>query len=131
MRMNARSLMYGIFLISLLISPNAYSSNKPRDRSTTKLEIFSSMAYSREGGDFYGLEVTFVPYTGGMFLLWRAATGRIEAPLLLEAKLDGDIWHVSLPLESDNPGTWAVQVNGSILRAIAPNGNVYRLNRVR
>lgn len=94
-----------------------------------QLRTFSSIAFNRDAGDYYGLELTFVPYTGGTYVLWRMASGRIQAPRLLEAIPKGRGWVLQLPADDDTPGEWVIEQRGQELAAKAPTGAVFRLKR--
>ena len=94
-----------------------------------QLRIFSSIAFNRDAGDYYGLELTFVPYTGGTYVLWRMASGRIQTPRLLEATPKGRGWVLQLPADDDVPGEWVIEQSGQELSAKAPTGTVFRLKR--
>lgn len=92
-----------------------------------QLRTFSSIAFNRDAGDYYGLELTLVPYTGGVYVLWRGASGRIEAPRLLEAVPKGRGWVLQLPVDDDAPGEWVIEPHGKDLVAKAPTGVTFRL----
>lgn len=95
--------------------------------SSEQLRTFSSIAFNRDAGDYYGLELTFVPYTGGTYVLWRMASGRIQVPRLLEAIPKGRGWVLQLPADDDTPGEWVIEQRGQELAAKAPTGIVFRL----
>lgn len=99
--------------------------------SAQRLRTFSSIAFNRDAGDFYGLEVTFVPYTGGTYVLWRTASGRIQAPRLLQAIPKERGWVVLMPADDDTPGEWVVEEKSQELIAKAPTGTIFKLKRRR
>ena len=93
------------------------------------LRTFSSIAWSPEAHEWFGLEITFVPHTGGTYVLWRVAGGRIEAPLLLQAILDGRFWTVEMPSNDiDTPGgAWRIEERAREAIAKSPTGGAFRM----
>ena len=117
-----------VAVVGSSVSPFSWAT-EPIVPTAQRLRTFSSIAFNREAGDFYGLELTFVPYTGGTYVLWRTASGRIQAPRLLEAIPKGRGWAVQMPQDDDTPGEWGIEVKGQELTAKAPTGMVFKLKR--
>lgn len=116
-------------LLLVVVCIGASSASDATKIPPDQLRTFSSIAFSRDAGEYYGLELTFVPYTGGTYVLWRFASGRIEAPRLLEAIPKGRGWVLQLPPADDTPGEWVIEQRGQELIAKAPTGTVFKLKR--
>lgn len=117
-------------LAAMTLATSALAADAGAIPAEQRLRTFSSIAFNREAGDFYGLEVTFVPFTSGTHVLWRVASGRIQEPLLLEAiPQGGSKWSVRMPSNGDVPGKWMLTEKAQVLTAKAPTGVVERLRR--
>ena len=116
-------------LLFVVVCSSTSWAASPIKAPSEQLRTFSSIAFNRDAGDYYGLELTFVPYTGGTYVLWRMASGRIQPPRLLEAIPKGRGWVLQLPADDDVPGEWLVEQSGQELSAKAPTGTVFKLKR--
>jgi hypothetical protein len=87
------------------------------------------MQFSASEGERYGLQVIIVPFSGGEKILWSSGTGRLEEPLLLDVRREGDEIHVVIPRERDDWGEWMLVLRGSVIVAHGPRGLLFHLEK--
>ena len=116
-----------ISFILLFFCNFAEAQNTPDIQSGQKLKSYTSIEFVRQAGDYYGLEITFVPASYGMYVLFRSASGRINTPYLVEALPDEKKWKFVVPEGDDESGKWSAEIRGQALIAVAPKGTRYQL----
>jgi hypothetical protein len=94
------------------------------------LRTYSDMNFNKLEGEFYGLQVVIVPYSGGQKILWRSGGGKLDPPLLLDAVKEGNGWKIVVPENSDFFGEWTLSFDRKTLRAIGPRGLQFDLKEV-
>ena len=94
------------------------------------LEVYSALNFIPDEGEFYGLQITFVPYSGGKKLLWRSASGPLAEPLLLDFIEKDGVISVQLPVTSDDAGKWLLRITGTTLHATGPRNLKFDLRRL-
>ena len=93
------------------------------------LRVYSSGEYSSQEGERYGLEVTFVPFYGGVRVLWRMASGKVWPPVLTDAVKENDTWVIEVPVGEEGTGKWILKESAGRLTATGPNGLKFQMRR--
>lgn len=123
-------LRIAVWTVISLIFGGAASMAAAEKGGPVGLEVYSALNYTEEAGEFYGSQVTIVPYTGGKKILWREAGPRIEPPLLLDLVYEGKTMKFKVLESSDSFGEWVLipKKGGMILRG--PRGLTFDLKAV-
>jgi hypothetical protein len=95
-----------------------------------KARTFSNLVFNAVEGETYGLEVTMLPSSDGVQILWRSGSGRLERALLLDSTQEGKNFVVEVPQVIDGAGRWLLLMSEKGMIAKGPRGQVFRLTRV-
>jgi hypothetical protein len=91
-------LKFAAAAILLLVSFFAVAGNAPKVKMTG---IFSSLAYSAQGGDMVGVEVFITSDGGAYYALVQCGAGRLGAPILVPVNIDAPQISFILPKENE------------------------------
>jgi hypothetical protein len=82
----------------VLASSFAVASNATKAKVTG---IFSTLAYSAQGGDMVGVEVFITSDGGAFYAIVQCGAGRLGAPILVPAVVDAPQISFTLPKENE------------------------------
>jgi hypothetical protein len=119
-----------LWILALLLLAPSLTDAASAPKSRAYLSIYTDLNYIEEAGEFYGLQVVIVPYTGGTKILWRSGSGKIETPLLLEANKIGGAYKVTVPEDESDHGEWTLTMVGNVLHAVGPRGLKFDLREL-
>jgi hypothetical protein len=119
-----------VLVISLLIGAPAETDASSNQDVTAGIRMYAEMSFNKVEGEYYGVQVVIVPYYQGLKVLWRTASGRVNAPLLLDAVRENSIIKITVPESSDDFGEWKLSVEGNVLRAQGPRDLHFELREV-
>ena len=118
-------------LILLALSPGLSVAASPKSsQKTLGLRVFSGLVVHPTEGDVNGLQIIFVPSDFGDKIIWRFGAGRVNAPLVLDVSMSGDVWKVTVPPGNDVAGDWTLLLKGGVLQAIGPRDLKFTLKEM-
>lgn len=114
------------FLLVALLSTLASASE---GRGSTPVKCFSDMTMHPVERDYVGFVVVLLEHRKGVSVVFQEGAGALEAPLLVEGKIDAGRISFDLPPSALTPGTWNALLRGKKLVVTNPAGNKFTLKQ--
>lgn len=85
---------------------------------------YGKFEYNSESGDLLGLELEVIRGRSGYFVLFQAAQGEREDPVLIPAKVSGLTFEIVVPEGASYSGVLRATLKGKALEAKFANGQL-------
>lgn len=85
---------------------------------------YGKFEYNSESGDLLGIELELIRGRSGYFVLFQAAQGEREDPVLVPAKVSGLSVEIVVPAGANYSGTLTATLKGKALEAKFANGQL-------
>lgn len=92
--------------------------------------VYSDMSYNNESGDILGDETFIVFSNRGYYVVFQGSEGEPYPPVVVPAKVEGNVISFTLPAAIDPRGKFQGKVtNGELVGTFSRNGQAVHLKR--